>query len=114
MNCCPHCNRPYPPDVNVGGVFRQKLYEFVKANPHGVRRQQIEDAVYGDDPMGGPLFMQQSIYVMIAKINRRLKAHGFRLTAGGRGGKLFRVIELKPAHRPNILSRAGFGTTVHP
>lgn len=115
---CPHCNRPYPPDIYVGGPrggrSRQKIYEFVKANPHGVTRQQIEDAVYGDYEDGGPLTAQSSIYVMIVKVNRVLRHHGFIIRAERGRGALYTLQELKPTHRPNILSRVGFGTPVNP
>lgn len=91
MSCCPHCNRPFPPEIRVGGYVRQQLYEFVKSHPQGVSRQQIEDAIYATHHTGGPEHAAKSIYVMIYKINKTLQVYGMRIRAHRGAGAVYQI-----------------------
>jgi hypothetical protein len=92
---CPTCGRAFPPIVEVGGKRRQAMFDYVAMHPEGVTVWQILDAVYADDPSGGPS-QHNVISVMKVAINERLKKMGVsaRITATSiGGGALYRLVE---------------------
>jgi len=85
VKCCPACKRPFAPEVQVGGILRQRLYDYVARNPQGVTRQQIIDYVYHDDANGGP-DNPNIIPVVVKHVNNRLEAGGHAIRIRGWGG----------------------------
>lgn len=85
LKCCPTCNRPFPPEIIVGGVIRQRVYDFIKDHPEGVTRDEIMQHVYADDRNGGPESFK-TIAVMVVHINRILKEQGVMMYITGRMG----------------------------
>lgn len=85
LPCCPTCNRPFPPEIVVGGRVRQRVWEFIKAHVNGVTREQIIGHVYSEYPNGGPDSFN-TISVHINQINKILKEQGAMMYISGRMG----------------------------
>ena len=90
---CPHCGRPYPPKLQVGGSVRKRIVEIIANRPNGISRPQLMWMVYGDDPNGGPLY-PNVVSVLIHKANRELRPQGYEITAGRGRGALYRLVRL--------------------
>lgn len=84
-SCCPTCNRPFPPEIIVGGRIRQRVFDYVKAHPEGVTRDEIMRHVYADEPAGGPESFN-TISVTIMHINRILRVNKALMYIAGRMG----------------------------
>lgn len=110
QGCCPMCKRPYPPPRKIfRGPVRQAIYDYVAKHPHGVTRDQIFNAVYGDDPNGGPIDMQV-IAVTVHHINKALAGTGTYIrNTGGRWG----VYKLYGAENEGRTA-SGVGAASHP
>ena len=95
LKFCETCARPFPPDVQVGGVKRQALYDFIAKHPEGVGNRQVMEYVWADDPEGGPLYCN-IISVMIHTINKKLasQGHNIRIRGSGGAGSTYRVVYL--------------------
>ncbi len=93
MNSCPHCNRPFDTYIRVGGSIRQRLFDFVRAHPRGVTRQQIEHELYCDRIDGGPLNTARIIWQVVFQLNRILQEHGLRVAAEPGRGARYKLIE---------------------
>jgi hypothetical protein len=95
LKCCPTCGRAFPPVVEVGGKRRQAMFDYVAMHPEGVTVWQILDAVYADDPSGGPS-LHNIVSVMKFGINQRLKKLGLSariVAARGGQGSVYRLVE---------------------
>lgn len=95
MKRCPTCKRPLPPVVSVSGRRRQALLEYVLRYPEGVTRSQILDAIYADDPDGGPE-NQNIVAVMVKHINDILEKQKKKVRIRGSGGpgSIYRAVYL--------------------
>ncbi len=95
VKCCPTCQQPLPPKLQVGGKRRQALLDYVLKHPHGVTRDQIMDHVWADDPNGGP-DARTIISVMIRQINAKLRELGEPgMIRGARGaGAIYKALYL--------------------
>lgn len=67
--CC--CGQLLPPRIKFSGPVKQRIYEFVAKHPEGVSRYQIMEAVYADDPDGGPE-SHSTVGVHIMQMNRQV------------------------------------------
>ena len=81
MKVCPHCKRAFPPKLVVGGVYRQRMLDFIAAHPEGVTTWQIMGAMYSDDPDGGT-DCRNIVSVMARQINKILKGYRVRSPMG--------------------------------
>jgi UDP-N-acetylglucosamine transferase subunit ALG13 len=71
------------------------MFDYVAGHPEGVTVWQILDAVYADDPNGGPS-KHNIVSVMKFGINQKLKKLGIsaRIVAtGGGAGSIYRLVE---------------------
>jgi len=93
MKCCPTCNRPYPPKIQVGGLRRQAIVDFISRRPEGATYEQIINHVYADDPNGGP-DCRHGVAVMVYIANEKLKNSNseFRIRATGGPGGVYRIV----------------------
>jgi len=94
VKVCPHCKRPFPPNLYVGGIRRQALVDYIAKHPEGVTVWQIIAAIYADDPNGGPE-KHNIVSVMASKANKTLKELGWRIKATGGPGSLYTLVKLE-------------------
>jgi hypothetical protein len=95
LKICPCCNRPLPPAIELQGKIRRRYWDFISRHPEGVTKNQIFDAVYGDDPNGGPLRGDLVVRVNVYHINKVLRKHGLRVTGRPGGpGAVYRLVKL--------------------
>lgn len=94
MKRCPTCKRPFGPDIDVGGIKRQRLFDYVARHPEGVTRDQIMTAVYKGDATGGPED-PKIVGVVVRQINQRLRkmGHSHRIRGAGGPGSTYRLLE---------------------
>ena len=103
MNSCPHCNRPYDTYIRVGGSIRQKLFDYVRASPRGVTRQQIERELYSGRIDGGPLNTARVIWVVVCQLNKILEPYQLRVQSEhGSSGSLYKLIALNESKAPAL------------
>jgi hypothetical protein len=91
--CC--CGQILPPKIKFTGPVKQRIYDYVVRHHEGVNRFQIMEAVYADDPDGGPE-SHSTIGVHIMQMNNQvLRQHGFIIrSAPGRNASGYRLIAL--------------------
>jgi hypothetical protein len=94
LKACPTCGRAFPPVIEVGGKRRQAMFDYVARHPEGVTVWQILEAVWSDDPNGGPE-LRNIVSVMAMQINIKLEKLGFsgRIRGSGGPGSLYRLLE---------------------
>lgn len=95
MKVCPHCQRPFAPDIQITGPVRARIYEFVSKHPEGVTRDQIADFVYRNDRDGGPSAFN-TISVAISKLNKILASHLLVIHGSGGPGSIYSLCTLTP------------------
>jgi hypothetical protein len=93
MKCCPHCKRPYPPDLMVHGPLRRRIIEILGSHPEGLTRGQLFDLAYADDPDGGP-DNTKGIRVSINQINRELAPQGWQIKSDYGRGALYKLVKI--------------------
>lgn len=93
MNICPHCKRPFPPPLRVGGTRRQAMVDYIAKHPEGVTVWQILGAVYADDPNGGPE-KHNLVSVMAHQANTKLIDQGWKINATGGPGSRYTLVKL--------------------
>jgi hypothetical protein len=73
------------------------LVDIVSNRPDGITIGDLVDAVYADDPDGGPVTAPRSVNVMIHMANRQLAAQGFAIRSMwlGRGAR-YRLVRIVP------------------
>jgi hypothetical protein len=79
----------------VGGIYRQRMFDYVAAHPEGVDRAQVMAAVYYDDADGGPLHYNV-IAVMAVHINRALEPYGYAIRGSGGPHSRYRLVDVVP------------------
>lgn len=85
VKCCPTCNRPWAPDIQVGGQRRQGLLDYIIKHPEGVTTERLKGHVWADDADGGP-DSRTIVAVMIRQINIKLEDQGEKIRVRGSGG----------------------------
>jgi hypothetical protein len=93
---CPHCQRPFPPALQVRGPVRQRIVDLIASRPDGITRRELLDLVYATDPNGGPA-NENTISVTIRNANRELVNLGYCITPAwlGRGAR-YRLVRRAP------------------
>jgi len=91
---CPCCRQIIPPK----GLFRDqpvkaRIYEFIATHPQGVTRRQIMDAVWANDPNGGPEF-ENVVSVHIKHMRPALEREGVTISCARGPGATYRVKKL--------------------
>lgn len=95
MKRCECCGQIIPPTVTALDNMRVKkrIYDCIAKNPQGIGRDEIMDKVYGDDPDGGPEFVNV-ISVHVLRINKLLKAEGVKIHSTRGPHATYRLVAL--------------------
>lgn len=93
MNYCPTCRRPFARPVDVGGIKRQAMYDFIAAHPDGVTNKQIMDHVYQLEANGGP-DNTNVVSVTVSAINKILagQKRDIRIRSRGGPGAIYKLV----------------------
>lgn len=89
---CPCCGAPVriePWEAALEDLtpMQRRIAEAVAKRP-GLRRAELTDLVYAQDPDGGPMTADSSVASQISRMNQRLGRHGFRIASRHGGGYL--------------------------
>lgn len=76
----------WPPGARNVARTLTKLFDALCARPYGMTMREIVDAVYGDDPEGGPEWAVSSIQVTICNFNKRAVKERLGLRIWSRNG----------------------------
>ena len=91
---CPCCGQLIPPALMFPNApVSQRLYDFVSKRPDGVNSQEIADAIYADDPDGGPDSLD-AIKALIWRMNNRLKPKRLAIRGTLGRGSAYRLVAL--------------------
>lgn len=93
VRTCECCGHPMPDDSVQESLTRmqRKLYNaLVRAGTRGIPSADIMDAVYGDDPSGGPE-SYNVVHVMRCQIKDRLAQHGLAIKSRRGPGAIWRL-----------------------
>ena len=91
---CSHCGQVIPvPNPFQHQPVKRRIYDFVKNHPGGSNRNQIIDAVYADDPDGGPEHAA-TISMHVYQMRRVLNPLGLTITSPRGRGASFRLVEI--------------------
>jgi hypothetical protein len=95
LEVCPCCGQTIaPPLIFPTRPVSQRLYDFVAKRPAGVTTNQIADAIYGDDPNGGP-DSPNAVKALIWRLNVILKVKHHMAIRGSMGrGSIYRLVQL--------------------
>lgn len=87
MKCCPTCGREFAPEIDVGGTVRQRVFDTIARHTArgGIGRRELVDAIYADDPNGGP-DTDKCVTVHVYHINQLFKKRGLSLRIRSTGG----------------------------
>jgi hypothetical protein len=86
---CPCCGTPVnalPLEQAMLSLtpLMQRIVRQVERRP-GISRAALADAVYADDPDGGPMWAEKTVSVTIAQQRDKLAAAGWQLVSRPRG-----------------------------
>jgi len=91
---CSCCGQLIPPKLFFPRApVSQRLYDFVASRPQGTTREQIADAIYAEDPNGGP-DSPSAIKALIWKMNNRLKPEHLAIRGTMGCGSSYRLVQL--------------------
>lgn len=96
---CPGCGQPFKTDRitaarDVLSPTQRRILDEIRAK-QGRTVTQLANAVWEDDPNGGPLSANRNISVQISKANKRLEKFGLKIGASHRGiGATYMIMEL--------------------
>lgn len=96
---CKCCGQTLPdlslPDGLKLSGKRKLLFTAVnRAGQHGITTSRLFDALYGDDPNGGPNTGTRIISTQVFFVNKRLKDMGWRIKGGHTGHGVETVYKL--------------------
>lgn len=86
--CCPTCGQALPTgtvpieallDIRAEGTMLKIIEELIRAYPRRVSIANIVDALYGDDPNGGPDDPRAVIRVLISRLRPILAGYGWTI-----------------------------------
>lgn len=92
VEVCECCKRPLAPRIAVGGKVKQRVFDFI-ANNAGVTTRQVMDAVYADDPDGGPDDLK-NIAVQVCFINKVIAKQGLKIKSTRGPGATYSLVAL--------------------
>jgi hypothetical protein len=87
---CPCCNGRGEIDDQLPVPMtrmQQKIYEIVRRHPRGIASGRVINQVYADRSDGGPLHARESMFVIICRLNRKIRGHNLRIDTGPTGGE---------------------------
>lgn len=96
MRPCPCCGQPMPAPVRVEQLDfleltpqqRVILKVFLERYPRQVPKAVLINALWGLDPNGGPLSVDNGISVRVHQLNVRLRPYGWAIKGQGMGRKV--------------------------
>jgi hypothetical protein len=91
VKTCPHCGSILEERI-FSGPMKHAIYEYVRKHP-GCNVRQIQDAIYADDPNGGP--DTNTINVLMSQMKPRLIENGLRFDTRSGPGATYRLVEIK-------------------
>ncbi|WP_428029789.1 helix-turn-helix domain-containing protein [Ancylobacter sp.] len=102
---CPTCGQPMRAGTDVkaltglarGPVSRAILDTLVESYPASIEGRRLAEAVWGDDPDGGPNWPAGSLFILMRRLRLKLGPLGWTITSTGpgRGGASFRLAPLE-------------------
>jgi hypothetical protein len=82
----------------VTGEYRRRMVAALAKRPYGLTTRELFDAVYFDDPDGGPNSLK-IFSVMKRHINKQLRRHGYVIEAEMADGARFKIMSLLDGRR---------------
>ena len=74
---------------------QQRLYDFVASRPQGSTNRQIKEALYWDNPNGGPDDIAGKLVpVMVWQVNKKLKQLRLKIASQGGPSALYKLHSL--------------------
>jgi hypothetical protein len=67
---CPHCGLRLPVDL---GPMQRRLYDIAS---RGATYKQVIEALWGDDPGGGPIRPNVNLSLLKTALNKKIACHG--------------------------------------
>ncbi|MBN8996133.1 MAG: hypothetical protein J0H94_12975 [Rhizobiales bacterium] len=90
---CPCCGRPIDEDVHaviatasLSRSERLAVSHLAERFGKWVRLGQVVEAVYVDDPDGGPLTAHQCVYMFLYRADKKLRSLGYAVESTRGGG----------------------------
>ena len=94
LKTCLCCGQLIPPKLLFPRApVSQRLYDIVAKHPEGVRREQIADYVYAEDPNGGPE-SPAAIRALVWRMNVRLRPERLAVRGSKGRGSAYRLVQL--------------------
>jgi hypothetical protein len=94
LETCPCCGQTIAPALFFPRrTVSQRLYDFVAKRPQGVTRNEIADAIYAEDPNGGP-DSEGAVKALIWRMNITLRAHKLKIRSSMGRGSVYRLVQL--------------------
>jgi hypothetical protein len=92
--CCPHCKRPFLPQIKAGPIGR-RILAAVEAHPDGISNDDLVKVAYDGSYDGGPDNARVVIRVTIYRLNSQLIEQGCIIRSDSRGtGALYQLKRL--------------------
>ena len=91
MDECPTCGQTMPPKTGLpSGVAltktEGKLFEIIRrAGKHGIASDTLCERLYADNPDGGPVTARHVVYVLVNKVNGKIRDHGVAIRSQTHG-----------------------------
>lgn len=92
MSSCPCCNRTFAPPLPSLSGNERFVYDLLCRRLDGMTNPEISDALYADDPEGGPDTAEKRVANYIYRINRKLRGTGSRIVGTRGPGAVFRLV----------------------
>ena len=102
---CPCCGQPVEEvslgslvEANLTAVERRVVEVLIEAYPSRISLEHIIDALYVDDPNGGPLWARKNAHVMVHRLRKKLAEVGWsipKVRGTGTSGRLYGLEQLK-------------------
>lgn len=92
---CPCCGQPVadvPPEAVMPSPLRRRLVDLVRRRP-GITVEALADALYADDPDGGPENGTLAVRSVIRHANATLRQHGWRIARSRVWGAGYRLMK---------------------
>jgi hypothetical protein len=90
---CPHCGQPVadvPPEAVALSPLRRRLVDLVRRRP-GITVEGLAEALYADDPDGGPEDGVRAVRSVVRHANAALRPHGWRVARARVWGAGYRL-----------------------